>query len=142
MDAGPKPTGTYLWRVSEQTVVSHVEPAAIGQGKRAVTGFKIQNSGCLGQLRAPRQTGHRTECIKTFLALLPLRPYRCPRSRPGNRALLAAGGKSGLRRAGCQVTPGGREPTESATENIPPVVRLFGLQVRVKWCGKSAPRGW
>ena len=30
------------------------------------------------------------------------------------------GGKSGLHRAGCQVTPGGREPTESATENIPP----------------------
>ena len=43
-------------------------------------------------------------------------------SRPGNRSFtfVVAGGKSGLRRAGCQVTPGGREPTESATENIPP----------------------
>jgi len=30
------------------------------------------------------------------------------------------GGKSGLHRAGCQVTPGGREPTESAAENTPP----------------------
>ena len=30
------------------------------------------------------------------------------------------GGKSGLHRAGCQVTPGGREPTESATESVPP----------------------
>ena len=30
------------------------------------------------------------------------------------------GGKSGLHRAGRQVTPGGREPMESATENIPP----------------------
>ena len=30
------------------------------------------------------------------------------------------GGKSGLHRTGRQVTPGGREPTESATENIPP----------------------
>ena len=30
------------------------------------------------------------------------------------------GGKSGLQRVECQVTPGGREPTESATENIPP----------------------
>ena len=29
-------------------------------------------------------------------------------------------GKSGLQRAGCQVTPGGCEPTASATENIPP----------------------
>ena len=50
------------------------------------------------------------------------------------------GGKSGLHRAGCQVTPGRREPMESATENIPPMCRK--AQVRVKWCGKSAPRDW
>ena len=30
------------------------------------------------------------------------------------------GGKSGLYRAECQVTPGGRKPTESAAENKPP----------------------
>src|SRR6202021_3145994 len=51
------------------------------------------------------------------------------------------GGKSGLRRARCQVTPGGRESTESATERY----RLSAAQaapVRVKWCGKSAPRWW
>jgi len=43
-------------------------------------------------------------------------------SRPGNRvsAIRRKGGKSGLHRAGCQVIPGGREPTESAAENIPP----------------------
>jgi len=29
-------------------------------------------------------------------------------------------GKSGLRRAECQVTPGGCEPTESAAERRPP----------------------
>jgi len=29
-------------------------------------------------------------------------------------------GKSGLHRAECQVTPGRREPTESAAEIIPP----------------------
>ena len=29
-------------------------------------------------------------------------------------------GKSGLQRVECQVIPGGREPTESATEIIPP----------------------
>src|SRR5271170_6656629 len=55
--------------------------------------------------------------------------------------LQAHGGKSGLHRARCQVTPGRREPTESATERY----RLSGVQappVRVKWCGKSAPRGW
>ena len=32
-----------------------------------------------------------------------------------------ARGKSGLHRAGRQVTPGKRELTESATENIPPI---------------------
>jgi len=31
------------------------------------------------------------------------------------------GGKSGLQRAGRQVTPGRCEPTESATENKPPM---------------------
>ena len=32
--------------------------------------------------------------------------------------------------------------TESTTENIPPAVRALACvrQVRVKWCGKSAPR--
>ena len=65
-----------------------------------------------------------------------------PGSRPGNRSIIRWRGKSGLHRAGCQVTPGGREPTESATENIPPVrLERFG-PVRVKWCGKSAPRRW
>ena len=36
------------------------------------------------------------------------------------------GGKSGLHRAECQVTPGRREPMESATENIPPVSVICG----------------
>jgi hypothetical protein len=50
------------------------------------------------------------------------------------------GGKSGLRRIGCQVTPGGREPTESATESRPP--KSLTGPARVKRCGKSAPRRW
>ena len=33
----------------------------------------------------------------------------------------AIGGKSELRRAGCRVTPGRREATESATESRPPM---------------------
>src|SRR5690606_15354541 len=37
-------------------------------------------------------------------------------------------GKSGLHRARCQVTPGRREPTESATESKPP----NGLRMRGK----------
>jgi hypothetical protein len=56
------------------------------------------------------------------------------------RAQAWGGGKSGLRRIGCQVTPGGREPTESATESRPPK-SLTGT-ARVKRCGKSAPRRW
>ena len=48
-------------------------------------------------------------------------------------------GKSGLRRAGWSVTPTGGDPRESATENIPPRARRG---VRVKRCGKSAPRSW
>ena len=37
-------------------------------------------------------------------------------------------GKSGLRRAGCQITSGRRELTESATENIPPSICLTAIQ--------------
>ena len=44
---------------------------------------------------------------------------------------IVSGGKSGLHRAGCQVTPGGREPTESAAENIPPKF-LFGENGKVE----------
>ena len=54
------------------------------------------------------------------------------------RVQLNAGGKSGLRRAKSQITSGKRKFTESATERIPPTLGL----VRVKRCGKSAPRYW
>jgi hypothetical protein len=37
----------------------------------------------------------------------------------------------------CWITSSRGNPRESATENIPP----FFL-VRLKWCGKSAPRLW
>ncbi|AIK97177.1 hypothetical protein ID47_11210 [Candidatus Paracaedibacter acanthamoebae] len=49
-------------------------------------------------------------------------------------------GKSGLRRAGWRITSAGvgfkTNFRESATEIIP---QCLGI-VRVKWCGKSAPR--
>ena len=67
------------------------------------------------------------------------------------RAFRRAGGKSELDRARWLVTPTRREPRESATEKIPPSQgRMTGRaqgrcfvsgSVRVKWCGKSAPRG-
>ncbi len=58
-------------------------------------------------------------------------------ARDGRDLKIADRGKSELHRVGCQVTPGRRETTVRATENIPPVRR-----VRVKWWGKSLPRGW
>jgi len=45
---------------------------------------------------------------------------------------VADGGKSGLRRAGCQVTPGKCEFTASAAENIPPNITIFR-----NWLGKG-----
>ena len=50
-------------------------------------------------------------------------------------------GKSGLHRAGCRLTTGGREAMESATENIPPMAARAD-QARLKWRGKSSPRWW
>ena len=47
-------------------------------------------------------------------------------------------GKSGLQKTECQITSGEGDLRESATENIPPAFKL----VRVKRCGKSAPRFW
>ncbi len=103
--------------------------------------------------RAPRGADHRRARQRGLqaravaqrairLALAPGPAYGAHRSRPDSRCVLSAhGGKSGLHRARCQVTPGRREPTESATERY----RLSAAQaapVRVKWCGKSAPRGW
>src|SRR5216117_257145 len=58
------------------------------------------------------------------------------------------GGKSELRRAVRRVTPGQGNLKESGTENIPPPVAGWAERhgerrwVRVKRCGKSAPRRW
>lgn len=50
-------------------------------------------------------------------------------------------GKSGLHRAGCQVTPGGETHDQCNREQTADGPRKRD-QVRVKGCGKSAPRGW
>lgn len=56
------------------------------------------------------------------------------KSRLNSRCFIARwnGGKSGLHWAGCQVTPGRREPTESAAENIPPVLIGAGKGEKVR----------
>ena len=48
-------------------------------------------------------------------------------------------GSTGL---GCRVTPGGGNPRESATETNRPPKPTRRRRVRVKRCGKSAPRPW
>jgi hypothetical protein len=68
----------------------------------------------------------------------------------GRMAALGPGFRLGRREespgsteARCRVTPGGGDPRESATENIPPSPSgpFVGRRAaRVKWCGKSAPR--
>ncbi len=75
-------------------------------------------------------TGWRSDNLGTdvHLYLVARILYLESESQPGSRPL--GGGKSGLRRAGCQVTPGRREPTESATENIPPVTYPGAVQGR------------
>ena len=50
-------------------------------------------------------------------------------------------GKSGLRRVLGLVTPGRGDPTESATENRPPMAAQAD-QARVKRWGKSPPPDW
>ena len=64
------------------------------------------------------------------------------RGLDGRSEGLPPGGKSGLLGSGWLLTATGREARESATEKIPPVGRLVAPQVRVKWCGKSAPQSW
>src|SRR5204862_471403 len=67
--------------------------------------------------------------------------YAPRRSEPPGRTPApsnSAGGKSGLHRAGCWLTASRGDSRDSATENKPPAAR----PVRVKRCGKSAPRSW
>ncbi len=44
-------------------------------------------------------------------------------------SVIEAGRKSGLHRARCQVTPGRREPTESAAESRPPSLWFRAIEI-------------
>ena len=70
-------------------------------------------------------------------------PHPCGRQsvgRPLRRNRKVAGEESpGSADKRCRITSGGCEPRDSATENIPPWQANLAA-VRVKWCGKSAPR--
>jgi len=74
---------------------------------------------------------------------------RAPTSRRGSGGRMAAPGATpgeespGSTETRCRVTPGGGDPRESATESSLPAGSgplRSGLRVRVKGCGKSAPR--
>jgi len=62
--------------------------------------------------------------------------------RSGNHRKVAGEESPGSMDIRCRITTGGREPRESATESRPPRPRpgQGGSAVRVKGCGKSAPR--
>ena len=61
-------------------------------------------------------------------------------SGPENRWVARLGGKSELPRAAGWLTARRGNATESATENKPPITIRKSREVRVKRCGKSAPR--
>ena len=83
---------------------------------------------------------------KTVRAVAPQRDRRPPHAVPFQG--IGWGGKSELQRAVRRVIPGQGDLKESGTENIPPpgVPVPVRRAVRVKRCGKSAPRppqgGW
>ncbi len=93
-------------------------------GARRCPPQALRAGGWEGLRCAERGCAKYTGCVKR--AGRPLRRRR--------------GGKSGLRRAGCWVTPRRSDATESATETIAPMAsRQREGQARVKRCGKSAP---
>lgn len=74
------------------------------------------------------------------LAVRPPAPYtNAGRWPDGRSAGLRPGGEEspGSTETRCRVTPGGGDPRDSTTESKPP----GSGRVRVKGCGKSAPRG-
>src|SRR3954453_4581828 len=64
-----------------------------------------------------------------------------PDGRSGDRRKAAGEESPGSIDIRCRITSGGGAPRESATENEPPFFGPPGSgRVRVKKCGKSAPR--
>jgi hypothetical protein len=90
----------------------------------------------------PLSCPNPTSCGARKLTFAAARPLSSRARRPDGRSSLRRGEESpGSTETRCRVTPGGGDPRESATENIPPPrLRKVGRAARVKWCGKSAPR--
>src|SRR5580704_556957 len=64
-----------------------------------------------------------------------------PEGRSGNHRKVAGEESPGSIDIRCRITSGGGDPRDSATENEPLAFALTGRgRVRVKRCGKSAPR--
>ena len=77
-------------------------------------------------------------CEPVIAGQLPAPGCRRPDGRSRREAGEESPGSTGTR---CRVTPGGGDPRESATESKPPAGSASArLRVRVKGCGKSAPR--
>ena len=101
-------------------------------------GARAEQRRCKLTRRDHRHIAQRALSLDAHLRLLRARrpPAECVATRLGvGRAVAGAqapGGKSGLHWAGCQVTPGRREPTESATENKPPAPATAGKGEKVR----------
>src|SRR5882757_1906860 len=74
-------------------------------------------------------------------------PKRLEPVRTGSREIpvlrIGSRGKSGLHRAACRLTAGGVRSKRTLRKVPQKIYRLGGgdtIRVRVKWCGKSAPR--
>ena len=91
---------------------------------------------------APRSRRSLARCRLGLAALTPTAAF-CTTSpcQPAGRPLRARAGEEspGSMEARCRITSGGGDPRESATESKPPL-GPSDPGVRVKGCGKSAPR--
>src|SRR5690606_17552114 len=106
----------YLRPFDDKDVIN--EPT--GMCLRRVSGGQLPTSGKRAAFSVHRTQNPRPCAIKAFrLASMSL-PLRLGVGWTVAVSLRWYGGKSGLHRAECQVTPGGCEPTESAAESRPP----------------------
>jgi hypothetical protein len=131
------------WTRSAVTCLSRCLPGEL----RPRSGSLLSAEPCAAvKVRFPPAQSTHFPLLETEDAL----PYMSVRQRAGRpRLAQARRGKSGLhgttvpgnaRRSA--VALGRKRVRDSATERIPPGLRLAWGRVRAKGCGKSAPRSW
>ena len=128
-------------RISPASVMKFPKPAFMGH-RRALWSRRFSGiSGLLRWMAGPMRKRRQSCSIFYSGSLLDVSgngadiyPVRWLDGRSCNAGEESPGSTKTRRR----VMPGGGDLRESATESKPPFVK----RVRVKGCGKSAPRGW